>query len=366
VAGTVGRVADPLSAVSATARGVGRVASEGAGYLTGRGGETIRQVAKAGYEGQGPVQRLKPAEVVDAARAEASRMRQARSAAYQQGKNVWGADKTVQNFAPIDQAVQDTFRIKTFEGQSLSPSTQKIRQQIADAVSEWQQLDPAKYHTVEGLDALKQKIGDIRDATQPGTPERLVAKEVYGAIRGAIIKQAPDYAKAMKAYENASKDIKLVEKALGQPGAKKASTSLKRLQEVLGENAHLVTPGMLEKLAGQALNVWTPQFGKTLPVEAAGYFIGGHAGALKAMLALPFASPRLAGEAAYYTGKAARGVRRLPLRPAGSASYQAGRGQQLTPQESQERAARARWGLLMERRRAFDTRAPSLQDAITK
>jgi hypothetical protein len=56
-------------------------------------------------------------------------------------------------------------------------------------------LDPAEFHTPEGIDPLKQKIGDIRDATQYGTPERVAANGIYNAVRQTIVDQAPEYAK---------------------------------------------------------------------------------------------------------------------------------------------------------------------------
>ena len=66
-------------------------------------------------------------------------------------------------------------------------------------------LDP------EGFDGLKRKEGDLRDASQFGTPERLVADQLYQAIRKTIIDQAPDYAQAMSGSETASNLIREME-----------------------------------------------------------------------------------------------------------------------------------------------------------
>jgi hypothetical protein len=54
------------------------------------------------------------------------------------------------------------------------------------------------------MDALKQSIGDIKDALPYGTPQRRVADEVYNSIRGTVAKQAPEYGKTMKGYVGAS------------------------------------------------------------------------------------------------------------------------------------------------------------------
>ena len=73
------------------------------------------------------------------------------------------------DFAPIDQALTDIKQVKTFKGQDISESTAAIRQRLNDTVMDWKNLDPTNFHTAEGFDALKQKIGDVRDSLPYGS-----------------------------------------------------------------------------------------------------------------------------------------------------------------------------------------------------
>jgi hypothetical protein len=157
-------------------------------------------------------------------------------------------------------------------GQVISESTQAIRQKIAQTVHEWKTLPPADFHTAEGLDALKQKIGDIRDATAYGSPERVVANQAYSAIRRTITEQAPKYANVMDAYTKASDIINELERTLSLNPNATVDTSLGKLQSVLRDNVNtsfgrrrelaefLVNygaPNLIERLSGQALKPWT-------------------------------------------------------------------------------------------------------------
>lgn len=356
IAGTVGRTVDPLSAVSATARGVGKVGSELIGGIgTGTGGESVRAAARAGYEGgeagrafQENMRGAVPtSDVVADARNAVKTMRDQRGAAYREGMKGVGADSTVLDFARVDKGLQDAQAVKTYKGQNISPSTEKIAAELTDAVQGWKALDPKEFHTVEGLDALKQKIGDIRDKTDFGTPARAAAERVYQAVRGTIVQQMPAYAKVMKGYEEASTQIKEIERTLSLNPNANVDTALRKLQSVLRNNVNanygrrgeladfLVksgAPHLLESLAGQALNTWMPrglnkigmQVGMEMTLAALGHAaVGGVPGWLAAAAGLPAMSPRLVGEGAYYAGKAARYT--PPLRPASQSGFQIGR-----------------------------------------
>jgi len=388
IAGTVGRAVDPLNAAVKGAKMIGSGAAEVIGGVgTHTGADALRTAAKAGYEGgeaakafQENMRGTAPMEeTVQAARDALNTMRQERGQAYRSGMVNVANDKTILDFAKIDEAMGKATRIKTFKGQRLSPSTEAIRSTISDAINEWRRLDPQEFHTVEGMDALKQKIGDIRDGTQYGTPERVAADHAYQAIRKTIIEQAPEYAKVMKGYETASNQIKEIEKTLSLNPNASVDTSLRKLQSVLRDNVntsfgrrkelaqYLVdagAPNLIERLSGQALKPWTPRgLGKLLGGEllaaGAGMAGAGMTGAGVGMLAAsPFMSPRLMGEAAYYGGKAAalpgkaiaatgaaapyiRGAGK-PLRITVNPAFQAGRiSQQLDPREMVKNEAKA-------------------------
>lgn len=328
VAGAVGRTVDPLNAVTAAGRGAGRVASEVAGVTTGAGGTALQLAAKAGAEGGDAARAFREnitsaapaAEVVDDMRAAVSKMRQERGNLYRQEMAKIGADKTIMSWNDVDTALADMNKVATYKGQSLSPSTEAIRDRIVGTIDEWKNLRASEFWTPEGFDALKRKVGDIRDATQYGTPERRVADQAYNSIKKTIVDQAPEYARVMKGYEEASNMIREIERTLAaKPGAS-VDTSLRRLQSILRNNVntnygrraelaeYLVNAGaphLMEKLAGQALNAWMPRglARVTGPLTTAG---AGFASLPAAIPAAAAASPRLMGEVAYGLGKASR------------------------------------------------------------
>lgn len=357
-AGKVGRATSPLGVAGNIAKGIGHGASEIiGGFGTHTGGKSLRLAAKAGFEGGEAAKAFRenlrgaaPMEdAVNDARSAVDRMRQERGDAYRKGMGGVASDPTVLDFANIDKAVQQAAVIKKYKGQSLSPSTQAISDKITEAVNDWRALDPKEFHTVEGLDALKQKIGDIRDATQYGTPERFAADRVYQSVRKTIIEQAPEYVKVMKGYELASKEIKEIERTLSLNPNASVDTSLRKLQSVLRDNVNtsygqrrgladfLVNaraPRLMERLAGQALKPWTARglgkLGMQLGMELAGGMAavsaGGFPAAAGMAATLPLMSPRLMGEPAYLGGRAASPLKGIPRSAVPeNAAFQSGR-----------------------------------------
>lgn len=355
--GNVGRAIDPLSAVAGATKFAGSKAADVIGGLgTHTGGESLRIAARAGAEG-GEAARsfqdnMRGVASMDDAVAEArgalGELRKQRGEVYRENMKTIGSDPTVLDFNKIDDALVNISSVKNYKGQNLSPSTQAVRHEIGTAVKDWKALDPAEFHTVEGMDALKQKIGDIRDATQYGTPDRVVADRAYHAIRNTIVEQAPEYAKAMKGYEEASKQIKEIEKTLSLNPKASVDTALRKLQSVLrnnvnanyGQRAKLAevlveagAPNLMNRLAGQALSSGTPrglgklgmQLGAEIAALMAGHAAFGLPGLAIGAATLPMMSPRLMGEAAYYAGK---GSEALPLRAGAQSSFQVGRESQ--------------------------------------
>jgi hypothetical protein len=343
VAGAVGRAVDPLSAAGAAVKGVGKAATVPLGFTTGVRGEAIRTAARAGAEGGEAGKAFReqltgaaPAgEIVQDAQAAVSKLRRERGDIYRKDMAKIGADTTVLDFADVDKAVDNT--IKTFKGRSISPSTAKIQGDIAKTVEEWKALDPKDFHTPEGFDALKQEIGDIRDNTQFGTPQRAAADTVYNAVKNTIVKQAPEYGKVMKGYEQASAQIREIEQTLSTKPNASIDTQLRKLLSALRDNvntnygkrkelvAFLARSGathLLEKIAGRTLSAPAPR--GLAPIlaggeglGAAGAFLAGHPAAAAAMVgALGLSSPALVGGAAHALGAASR----LPLRRLGQAS----------------------------------------------
>ncbi len=298
------------------------------GMTTGAGKNAIEQAFSAGKVG-GAKQAaftdnmrvdVPMTDVLDKAKAGLSQMRADRGAEYRAGMQSLGQNPQALPFQPIEKAVTDAMGIKSFKGVSTSRSTADIQGKINEVVQEWKSLDPAEYHTAEGFDALKQSIGDLRDSTQFGSPERKVADSVYHAVKNEIVKADPKYAETMKGYEQSSALMSEIEKALSLGNKASADTGMRKLQSLMRNNvstnygnradlaAKLEQQGgrdLMPSIAGQALNTWTPrglQSASTVPTSLIGYGVGGIP--LAAISALA-GSPRLAGEAALAAGKVA-------------------------------------------------------------
>jgi hypothetical protein len=340
VAGAVGRSVDPLRAVAGAGTLAGRTAAEIAGATTGAGGLPIRTAAQAGYEGGQAGQAFRenmrgvaPLEdAVNEARGAVDQLRQERGNAYRQRMAAIGADKTIMSWNDVDTALVDMDRVATYKGQSLSPSTEAMRDRITGAINNWKNLRASEFWTPEGFDALKRQVGDIRDSSQPHTRERLVADQAYNAIKKTIVDQAPAYARTMSGYENASRMIKEIETTLSLKPNANIDTSLRKLQSTLRDNvntsfgrrtelanflARSGAPLLMERLAGQALRAWMPRglarlaTVETLPAVAGAMGAGAPGAALAAAATLPTMSPRLVGEVAHGVGRAARAMRSM-------------------------------------------------------
>jgi hypothetical protein len=362
--GKASRATDPLSYLSLTGKGVAKVGEHVIGDLgTHTGIEPMKYAAKAGYLGGQPNEaflsnlrgQAPTADTVDEARMAVKKLRDQRKAAYLSGTGSVLQDPTILDFNKIDYALSSASDIKTYSGrggmgptQDLSPSTSKIRKRMADAVENWRTLDPNEFHTVEGFDALKQQLGDIRDDTEYGTPERVAADRIYNSVRRSITDQAPEYAKVMKGYEEASDQIRELERVLSLHPDKDIDPALRKLQSTLRDNVSTAygrrkelaeflvnagAPNLMYKLSGQALQ---PTFARSMgrigaslaaemAVMGAGFAHSGPTGLAMGAATLPFMSPRLMGEVANKAGMASRPFKVIPPRTAARSVFQAGR-----------------------------------------
>ena len=339
VSGAVGRAVDPLTLAGKATVGGGRLAAKGLGVTTGVGEDAIKIAAKAGSEGGESGKAFRDAmsgatpadQIVNEAKGAVSNLRKERGQIYRDEMAKIGADNTVLDFDKIDTAVQKASGVKNYKGQDIQGKTAGIRQELTDAVDSWKNLDPKEFHTAEGLDALKQKIGDIRDHTDFNTPARVVADNVYNAVKNTIVDQAPEYAKVMKGYQEASDQIKEIERTLSVNPKASVDTALRKIMTSLRDNVNtnfgkrkelvgfLVRSGathLLQRIAGMSLSKATP---RGLQVGVASGEMGGAATALFAGhpaiaaglgASLAASSPALVGAAAYGAGAASR----LPLR----------------------------------------------------
>lgn len=323
-------IVDPLSVAVKGVKGAGKGTAAVLGFTTGTGTRAVEEAAKAGYrggdQGEAFVSQMRGAapiaDVVESIKPAISALRQDRSAAYRQGMANVAKDKTVLKFDDIDKAIGNARQTGMYKGQVIDKSAAEAWQKINDQVNEWKGLDPAEFHTPEGLDALKKSIQDIRESYPYGSPARLAADKAYNAVRGEITKQAPEYSRVMKDYETASDLLSEIETTLSQNPRASIDTQVRKLQSILRNNANtnygrraelgemLAERGATElfpQLAGQAMSSWTPRglsgalsgagaIYSTIPAIAQGITPTG-------ALQLASTSPRIVGETVYAAGQ---------------------------------------------------------------
>ena len=100
-----------------------------------------------------------------------AKMRQERGTAYRDNMQKLGADNTILSWNDVDTALNDMNKVATFKGQVLNPSTEATRNEINKVVGGWKNLKDSEFWTPEGFDALKQRIGDIREGTERAAPK---------------------------------------------------------------------------------------------------------------------------------------------------------------------------------------------------
>jgi hypothetical protein len=325
-------VGGALPAAGALAKGAVGLGRQFVGATTGVGNEALAQAFRAGKQGGATAQALRENmrggagmdDVLNAAKQNLDIMGQQKQAAYRAGMANVKADKSILDFADVDKAIGDALNVATFRGQVKNPEAAAAIQKISDQVNQWKQLNPAEFHTPEGLDALKQSIsGVLEGLPYEQKTARLAAGKIYDAVKGTINKQAPEYSKVMKDYSEASDLINDIQKSLIGGNKATAESSMRKLQSLMRNNVNtsygyrtelareLEQAGgqqIMPALAGQALQEWTPR-GIQRAVSGgstAGLALTGNVPAAAGMAAL--SSPRLMGELSYGAGRAAGAI----------------------------------------------------------
>jgi hypothetical protein len=327
-AGTGALIGGSLPLAMRAARGAVTAGRNIVGASTGAGEQALKTAYESGKAGGAQAKAFREnmrgqadlTDVLDDARANLDTMRQARAAEYRANMAPVTADKTVLDLNPIGQSVQDSISRFTFKGQARNPQVLNALQDVQEEVANWAKLDPAEFHTPEGLDALKQRIGAIRDrAPIEANDVRKAIGNVYNSVKQQIEAQAPDYAKAMKDYTQASELLDEISRSLSLNNRASADTAMRKLQSVMRNNvntnygARLASLQELEQqggrqlmpqLAGQALNEWMPRGIQRATAPLASLATGSVAGIPGGIAAAATSSPRLMGEAAYFAGRA--------------------------------------------------------------
>lgn len=327
-----GAAIDPLNVAAKAVKGGGKAAAVGLGFTTGAGTRAVEEAAKAGYRGGeqgqafvGQMRGTAPVtDVVETIKPAIASLREQRSKAYREGMAGVTKDKSVLKFNDIDNAINKVKGRGYFEGKSKDPAAASAWQELKTVVDDWKSGDPAVYHTVEGVDALKQAVGSIRDSLPYNTPARNAANEVYSAIRGEITRQAPDYARVMSEYETASDLLNEISTTLSQNPKASIDTQVRKLQSILRNNANtnygrrvelgemLANQGasnLFPQLAGQAMSSFSPR-GLSGALAGAGALYSTVPNLAQGLtptgaLQLASTSPRAVGEMTYAAGQVA-------------------------------------------------------------
>jgi len=322
VISTLEKAADVTNPITGTAKAIAGIGKPILGLTTGTGAENIAQAAKSGWTndpdfwrhltGQGSI-----TEPLENARYNLSQMKINRSNEYRSGMTDISKDKSILDFNDIDKAVSDAKDSISFKGKIKDDTAFKIHQELEDEISKWKKSDAATYHTPEGLDALKQRIGAITNRIPyEELNSNRIGNDIYSSIKNTISKQAPTYSKVMSDYSEASEQIREIEKALSLGAKSSADTALKKLQSITRNNVstnygqrlslakELEQEGgkpFISSLAGQALSSPTAR-GLAGGVEAM-TLLSSFANPYS-LLAIPFQTPKVVGMGLYKAGQA--------------------------------------------------------------
>jgi len=320
---TAAKYTNPLTAVTSTAGLVGKPLL---GLSTGTGAENIANAAKAGFQGDKSfVENLRGevpmSKALDDAKHNLNVMRQNRNNAYRSGMVDISNDKSILSFDDIDKAIakakKEVVRGKIIKDEKAFEHLNKIE----DKINEFKNGAPDAYHTPEGLDDLKQAIGNInQDLPFNLTNANRVASDIYNSVKGTIVKQAPKYSEVMKDYAESSDQLSQIERGLSLGQRASVDTALRKLQSLTRNNVNtnygnrldlakqLEAEGgrpFINALSGQALSSPTARglAGGVEGMTALGALANPYT-----LAAIPFQTPRLVGEGLYAGGRAAKGL----------------------------------------------------------
>lgn len=304
-----------------------------AGMTAGVGEDALSQAYKAGQSGgqrgatflQNMRGESEMTDVLEAAKANLQEMGRQKQRDYRANMASVKSDKSVLDFTGIDKSLSDAEKYSSYKGQTLNQAAADALGEIKATVEKWKTLDPAEFHTPEGMDALKQAIWDSMEKIPDNSKRaQTAAKEVYNTVKAEISKQAPEYSKAMKEYTDASDQIKEIERALSLGNKAAADTSMRKLQSLMRNNANtnygyrmklaeqLEQAGgreLMPALAGQSLSQWTPRGIQRAAAGPSALVAYGAGGLPLAAADLAVSSPRLMGEVAYKGGQLSSALR---------------------------------------------------------
>ena len=344
VLGATAAAIEPLQVAGELARrGLGKL--EGApsavmGGLTGTGAEPIRESFEAGAEGGQRLDRftsalrgdVDPRALLGDMNSALERMRLERQQAYKAGMGQVAQSTAPLTFDGIDAALDAAKERVTYGDKIVSERGYAVYENLKEIVDEWRAGDPAVYHTAIGMDKLKQRIGDAANGL-PFEQEnaRGLVKDVYDAVKRDIEAQAPEYAKTMKDYTEASELLREIRQTLSFKPNATVDTQLRKLTAIMRNNVNTAygyrgeLVGELEQaggvplkptLAGMAADTWTPRGiqGATTGLAEIGMLYSGGldpTNVARTAAVAAATSPRLVAETARATGISLRKAKEI-------------------------------------------------------
>jgi hypothetical protein len=305
----------------------GNVISEAVGNLSGVGSQAYKTAYGSAVQGGEKLKALAEnlrkkvpvTQVVDDALLGLTKMGKDLQQNYRSGMVDIKKDKSVLDFDAIDDALVKSLERGRYKGEVFNPKVDENINRARQAVDDWKSLDPIQYHTPEGMDALKKKIGGILEEIPfEQRSSRDAVGDIYTAVKQSISKQAPTYNDVMKNYSEGLELASELKRTLSLGDKSTADQALRKLQSVMRNNVNtnygnrVNYAEMLEQasgkpimsqLAGQSLNSVTPRGLQQLSASGltGASLINPVFSPLVAM-----SSPRLMGEATILAGQASR------------------------------------------------------------
>lgn len=354
--GKVGSAVDPvanaLRVASLPVKAVSKVAPAVQQMFSGASARSLALAAKVGADANPAAEaafrahltgQANPTDIVDTAQRGLASLAADRSANYVAGRDaITNGPLPSIPWQPVQDALQSAQAstritdpatgVSAVVNQGANEALGKIQQQI-DFYS--QQPTNSIFSNLNGFDALKRSIGDIRNSYKSDPVAYQKATQMYNAVGDAIKQAHPDYADLMSDYSDASDQLSQIRSTFGLKNGAQDELVLRRLlnsktsdnkQNLLSQLADK-EPTLPYMLAGHELNPAIPQGLRQIaaPLAAAA------TGAVNPLLAagqFAMSSPRIMGSLNYRAGKAAGLANKLTQPALRQGAYYAGRADQ--------------------------------------
>lgn len=331
--GTGSLVGAGISSIPYVGKGLAKVGSELLGASTGTGAGVINKytqsIAKGGeiadVANQARKGNLNPQDIVDEARTAFSTLIQERSDNYVSKLNKLKTKTNVIDHKPIIDKFNKTLnKFDVFFNSDGTPNFsrapglgryEKDLVGLSKTLAEWGTREGD--NTIAGIDKLKQVIDDFRIGSQDSKKFDTFVSALRSESKDIIKKSLMEskdlstlstYEKMLKDFENSTKEIKEIQKALSLGDKASIDTAFRKLSTVLRTNNEIrqqavqrldeLTGGLLlPKIAGQQLSELLPRgLSRVVTTGGTGIGLATGAGIISMLKVALFTSPRLVGK----------------------------------------------------------------------